>query len=163
MVKKDALEILAQKKWATTKVFLKTLKNKRPVDIDKVFHRIHNEVFEKINCLECGNCCASISPVLNNADVNRLVDAAHMKRPDFMGRYLHVDEDEDYVFSQTPCPFLQPDCQCTMYDYRPRACREYPHTNRENVRGIVPLIEKNYFICPAVFEIVERAKKEIKH
>lgn len=45
--------------------------------------------------------------------------------------YLRVDEDNDKVFKSMPCPFLGEDNLCSIYDIRPKACREFPHTDRK--------------------------------
>jgi Fe-S-cluster containining protein len=67
---------------------------------------------------------------------------------------LRLDEDSDYVLKQSPCTFLQDDNTCSIYEIRPLACREYPHTDRKNMHQILDLTEKNILICPAVSKIV---------
>ncbi|WP_332911960.1 YkgJ family cysteine cluster protein [Algoriphagus boritolerans] len=52
-----------------------------------------------------------------------------------------------------PCPFLGADNKCLVYEDRPKACREYPHTNRKNMLGILDLSLKNTLVCPAVSKI----------
>ena len=69
-----------------------------------------------------------------------------------------MDEDNDYVFRQMPCVFLDKENYCRIYENRPRACREYPHTDRRRMHQILDLTLKNMETCPAVFEIVERLK-----
>ena len=64
-----------------------------------------------------------------------------------------MDEEQDYVLTQAPCHFLGPDNKCSIYEHRPLACREYPHTNRKNMHQILNLTEKNTRVCPAVAEI----------
>ncbi|MEQ9169155.1 MAG: YkgJ family cysteine cluster protein, partial [Fulvivirga sp.] len=82
-----------------------------------------------------------------------------MKPGDFIEQYLHLDGDNDYVLNVAPCPFLMDDNTCSVYEHRPRACREYPHTDRKKMAGILNLTFKNTLVCPAVLEIVERMKK----
>ncbi len=82
-----------------------------------------------------------------------------MKPGDFIDAYLRVDEEDDYVLKSAPCPFLGADNHCSVYDDRPKACREYPHTDRKKMVQIMDLTYKNTLVCPAVFEIVERLKK----
>jgi len=53
---------------------------------------------------------------------------------------------------------LQEDNTCAVYDVRPRACKEYPHTNRKNIQQILPLTVRNAEVCPAVYEILERLR-----
>jgi hypothetical protein len=66
-----------------------------------------------------------------------------------------LDEEYDYVFRQQPCPFLGADNYCSIYDVRPKACREYPHTDRDKFHQLLNLSVKNTVICPAVLEVFE--------
>ncbi|NOT36901.1 MAG: YkgJ family cysteine cluster protein [Saprospiraceae bacterium] len=140
------------------KTFFNRLKKSKIKDLDEVIHHSHTEVFSQINCLECANCCKTTSPMLFNPDIERLAKNLKMKISDFHEKYLRIDEDGDYVFQSTPCPFLGEDNYCKVYDDRPKACREYPHTNRKNMAQILDLTFKNITVCPAVFRIVEKLK-----
>lgn len=82
-----------------------------------------------------------------------------MKAVDFISQYLRIDEDNDYVFKQTPCPFLMSDNYCMVYEDRPKACREYPHTDRKRMYQILNLTHKNCEVCPVVFCITEELVK----
>ncbi|MGL5620544.1 MAG: YkgJ family cysteine cluster protein, partial [Tannerellaceae bacterium] len=64
------------------------------------------------------------------------------------------------VFKSMPCPFLMSDNYCSIYSDRPKACREYPHTDRKKFIQIANLTIKNSYTCPGVYEILERLKKE---
>jgi Fe-S-cluster containining protein len=81
-----------------------------------------------------------------------------MKPGDFVAKYLYIDEDKDYVFKSAPCPLLNEDNYCSVYDDRPKACREYPHTDRKKMVQIMDLTHKNTMVCPAVLQIVEQIK-----
>ena len=59
------------------------------------------------------------------------------------------------VISSSPCPFLLADNNCEIYDGRPRACREYPHTDNYEFLKNVRLHKDNVDYCPAVYHIVE--------
>ena len=143
------------------KKFQKLVKQKTK-DLDSTVHQLHKETFEEIDCLKCANCCKTTSPIFTDRDINRI--SAHFKvRPaNFVEKYLHLDEDEDYVLNEAPCTFLGTDNYCSIYEVAPRACREYPHTNRKQIYKILNLTIKNMAICPAVFEIVQKLK-EIKN
>ena len=143
---------------AETKAFFTKLRKKKPKNLDKVVHNLHYEVFEEIDCLDCANCCKSISPTLYDKDVDRLAKHLKMKPSQFVDEYLYVDDENDYVYKQTPCPFLLPDNYCMVYEVRPKACREYPHTDRKRFYQLLNLSLKNTEVCPAVFELVERLK-----
>lgn len=65
-----------------------------------------------------------------------------------------MDEEGDWIFHSTPCPFLLPDNACSIYTHRPQACKEYPHTNRKKMYQVETITLKNAGICPAVQEIL---------
>ena len=127
--------------------------------LDERVHAIHEEVFDTINCLDCANCCRTLGPRITDADVQRIASSLRVKPSVFVEKYLIVDEDGDYIFRSLPCPFLGSDNYCSIYDVRPKACREYPHTNRRRIYQVMNLMLKNSSICPAVFEILEQLKK----
>ena len=89
--------------------------------------------------------------MISEKDIERLAKNQKMKPVDFIAQYLYIDEDNDYVFKQTPCPFLMSDKYCRMYEDRPKACREYPHTDRKRMYQILNLTHKNCEICPVVY------------
>jgi Fe-S-cluster containining protein len=126
--------------------------------LDDLMLQLHYSEFKKIDCLECANCCKTISPAMNESDVRRMSAAMKLKISEFNIRYLNIDDEGDYVFKQTPCPFLGEGNFCSVYETRPRACREYPHTNRKRFYQILDLTCKNYKVCPAIFNIVENLK-----
>lgn len=150
---------ISKTKSAENKKFLQGLKKKDPRKVDEAFHTVHDEVFEEIDCLTCANCCKTTSPIFYQTDIERVAKSVRMKPGDFIEKYLRIDEDKDYVLKSSPCPFLDAENYCSVYEDRPKACREYPHTNRKKMVQIMELTHKNTLVCPAVFEMVERLKK----
>jgi uncharacterized protein len=158
-MKKETFSDISKKKAIENNKFLQSLRRKDPRKIDDAFHRLHEEVFEEIDCLTCANCCKTTSPIFYQTDIERVAKAVRLKPGDFIEKYLRVDEDKDYVLKSSPCPFLDSENYCSVYEDRPKACREYPHTNRKKMVQILDLTYKNTLVCPAVLEIVERLKK----
>jgi uncharacterized protein len=154
-----AFNLKAQCLARENKKFLAGLKKKDSRAVDSAFHRLHEEVFEEMDCLTCANCCKTTSPIFYQTDIERVAKALRMKPGDFVEEYLRVDEDNDYVLKSTPCPFLDEDNYCRVYDNRPKACREYPHTNRKKMVQVMELTYKNTLVCPAVLEMVQRLKR----
>jgi Fe-S-cluster containining protein len=138
--------------------FLRKIKSSKHLNLDKAFHDAHERVFQKIDCLECANCCKTTSPIFRTVDIDRLSLFLKMKSVVFIQQYLYKDEEGDYVLKTAPCPFLDDDNRCKVYESRPLACKEYPHTNRKKIHQILDLTHKNGFICPAVAEIVHQIK-----
>jgi hypothetical protein len=149
----------AKNKSAENKKFLQLLKKRNAREVDNAFHTLHEQVFEEINCLTCANCCKTTSPIFYPTDIERVARTLRMKPGDFIEQYLRIDEDNDYVLKSSPCPFLDQDNYCKVYESRPKACREYPHTDRKKMVQIMDLTYKNTLVCPAVLEMVERLKK----
>lgn len=156
------LKALAKKQQNENKKFFTRLKNKPPKNLDYQVQQIHNEVFEKTNCLQCANCCKTTGPLFTNTDIERIAKHLRLKPQEFISKYLYIDEDKDYVFRSLPCPFLDTENYCLIYEFRPKACREYPHTDRKKIHQISKLTIKNTEICPAAFEIVQQMKAKIK-
>ena len=75
-----------------------------------------------------------------------------------MEQYIVTDEDGDFIFKEHPCPFLLSDNYCLVYENRPKACREYPHTDRKRFYQILLLSHKNCETCPVVYDIFEELK-----
>ena len=135
-------------------------KNKKKIEsLDLKIHDLHDKATAKTNCLECGNCCRTLGPRITDKDVERMAKALRMKAADVMARYLRTDEDGDIVFQSMPCPFLGNDNYCSIYESRPKACREYPHTDRKKFYQIYKLSVKNAYTCPIVFEVLEGINK----
>ncbi|HYG02879.1 MAG TPA: YkgJ family cysteine cluster protein [Chryseosolibacter sp.] len=149
----------SKNKAAENKKFLTGLKKRDSRKVDDAFHSTHEEVFETFDCLTCANCCKTTSPIFYQNDIERVAKSLRMKPGDFIEKYLRVDEDKDYVLKSSPCPFLGSDNYCSVYEDRPKACREYPHTDRKKMVQITDLTYRNTLVCPAVFEIVERLKR----
>ncbi|MEK5288564.1 YkgJ family cysteine cluster protein [Streptococcus sp. FSL R7-0212] len=152
---------LAQQKQAEHRKFLATLKKKAPKNLDKIVQEVHQEVFQEIDCTKCANCCKSLGPLFTEADIQRISKHFKMKMPAFENMFLQVDEDGDKMFQSMPCPFLGDDNLCSIYDVRPKACREFPHTDRKKIYQINQLTLKNTLICPAAYLFVEKLKDRI--
>ncbi|MCC8142984.1 MAG: YkgJ family cysteine cluster protein [Tannerellaceae bacterium] len=151
----------AKKVEKETKAFFKSIKKNRLRMLDDTIHALHEEVSDEIDCLHCANCCRSLGPRITDRDIEKMSGALRLKPQEVVNRYLRIDEDNDYVFKEMPCPFLGSDNYCSIYEDRPKACREYPHTDRKKFFQIHALTIKNAETCPAVYEILERLKKEL--
>ena len=151
---------LAETRSQRNKKYISSLNKRKSNLLDNEFHQLHDEVFEEMDCLDCANCCKTTSPIFYRKDIERLASFFRLKPGAFIAKYLRVDEDNDYVLQSSPCPFLSKDNYCAVYEHRPKACKEYPHTHRKNMIQILNLTYKNTLVCPAVLEMVERMKKQ---
>lgn len=155
MLHSKDIEIARQQLPATKKNLVALAKGNRK-KMDDFFHAEHEKVFKKLDCLTCANCCKTTSPIFRDVDIKRIAKSLRTPEKKFIQDYLHMDEDRDYVLQKSPCSFLQNDNTCAIYEVRPLACREYPHTDRKNMHQIVNLTINNSLICPAVSQIVQK-------
>lgn len=156
------LKSKAREKRKENQKFFRKLKTVNPKVLDQTINGLHDDVFACTDCLECANCCTTTGPLIAPKDVSRLSKHLRMKPSQFEDTYTRIDEDGDRVFKSMPCPFLGSDNYCSVYEYRPKACREYPHTDRIKQSQILEITRKNISVCPAVYEISERLKKVLK-
>ena len=151
----------AKDKHNENKKFFSKLKKKPPKNLDYIMQELHDDEFNKTDCLTCANCCKTTGPLFTDKDITRIAKYLKMKPQDFIATYLRIDEDNDYVLQQVPCNFLDSENYCMIYDVRPKACSEFPHTDRKKFQQISNLTLKNVAICPAAYNIVEAMKKRI--
>jgi Fe-S-cluster containining protein len=136
---------------------------KLPVkEVDWLFHVEHEAVFEEIDCLKCANCCKTTGPLFTQKDIERIAQHKKMSPSAFIDQYMHIDEDKDYALKRTPCIFLDEQNYCSIYSIKPKACGEFPHTNRKNMKEISQLTFNNAMVCPAVSKILDRIEEHIK-
>ncbi len=158
----ENLTELAAEKLEENKKYFQRLKRRTPKRLDLLMHELHDNEFEKTDCLTCGNCCKTTSPIFTEKDIERISKYLKMKVRDFVSQYLERDSDDFMVLKSAPCTFLdERDNSCFIYDVRPKACAEYPHTDRKKFASISDLTIKNTEICPATYRIVEELKKRL--
>ncbi len=152
----------AKDKHNENKKFFAKLRKRPPKHLDLQMQELHEEEFKRTDCLTCANCCKTTGPLFTNKDIERISKHFRQKPAQFIANYLRVDEDNDHVLQQVPCTFLGADNYCSIYEVRPKACREYPHTDRKDFHKISNITLKNTAICPAAYNIVEEMKRRIK-
>ena len=100
----------------------------------------------KYDCLKCtGYCCSYDRIEVSEKDVKRLAKYFGMTEQDVKSKHtktykLKENEEvtleqilrhkKDHIFTSV-CKFLDSDSrQCTIYEARPKVCRQYPNTTR---------------------------------
>jgi uncharacterized protein len=159
LIDPEELKKMAEKAEKSSLQWVSAFNKKQANKLDDKAQELHYDIFNEIDCLKCANCCKSISPTLYDMDIERLSRFLKLKPSEFIEKYLKIDEDKDYVFRQTPCPFLDSENYCLVYENRPKACREYPHTNRARFYQILKLTVKNSYVCPTAYYVMEELKK----
>jgi Fe-S-cluster containining protein len=130
-------------------------KNKKQLaKMDTEIHAYHEKFSNEADCLSCANCCRTLGPRITDKDIEKIAKSLRMKAVAVIEKYLRKDEDGDWVFQSMPCPFLGGDNYCSIYEHRPKACREYPHTDRKRFYQIYHLSIKNAAVCPIVYNVL---------
>ena len=127
----------------------------------KQLPRLHDEAFEKINCLECAARCKNYSPRFKTPDVKRISKHLGMRESVFIATYLNVDEEGDFVVDSTPCPFLGSDNACSIYEVRPSDCARFPYTDEDVIIKRQSLTLKNSTFCPITFYVLEKLVEKV--
>ena len=116
----------------------------------------HEAAFQRVDCLQCANCCKGYSPRFKTPDIKRISRHLKMKEGEFIERYLRLDADGDYVTRSVPCPFLGADNYCSIYDVRPSDCERFPYTDEDVLVKRPVLTQKNSTFCPIVYFVLEK-------
>lgn len=123
---------------------------------------LNEEAFEKIDCLQCANCCKNYSPRFTPPDIKRISKYLGMKEGDFKDTYLFTDKEGDNVLKSLPCPFLGVDNYCSIYDVRPNDCARFPYMDDDFMLKRQPLALKNTSFCPITYFVIEKLIAEEK-
>jgi Fe-S-cluster containining protein len=157
----NAIEVWQNKKDSSLKAnkkFARKLSPHKGKHLDRLAAQTHERVFEHLDCLDCAGCCKGLPPIVNKTDAQRIAKRIGLSVAAFERTYLTLDEDNDQVLQQTPCPFLLDNNHCSIYEFRPKACRAYPHTDEQFSKNIT-YHTKNTLHCPATFFIFEELKR----
>ena len=87
-MKEDLLNNWEKKSAQNQKKYKDFLKRADKNKVLKALPDLHEEAFEKINCLECANCCRNYSPRFKTPDIKRISKHLKMKEGDFIETYL---------------------------------------------------------------------------
>lgn len=157
----DNLNNLKNKYYSVFDAYFKSYSKKNKRKLDDEIKLVAEKYIQEIDCLLCGNCCKTLSPIITDNDIAKLAKADKKKQGDFLLEYLVIDKVGDYVYKQSPCPFLLSDNYCIYYNSRPKACKEYPHLLQSNQFKIKNLTLKNAFVCPIVFYTLKELTEHI--
>ena len=68
----NELPKLAKDKHKENKTFFTKLKKKTPKKLDYMMQELHEEEFERTDCLTCANCCKTTGPLFTDKDIDRI-------------------------------------------------------------------------------------------
>ena len=136
--------------------YLKSLRGNKSIDTSAA--ELDKTVFDKVDCLQCANCCKTTPAIVSRPDAKRIAKHLGLPPKTFIKKYLLEDYDGSLMINGVPCTFLNDDNTCQIYEVRPVACREYPHTAQFGFHRRSRMNAQNTLVCPATYEIVKRLK-----
>lgn len=142
-------------------IYLRGLRNHKEEHIFTEIKKIHQEVFTKIDCIECANCCKTIPALVTNSDIKRIVSVLNISAKQFLRKYVLEDINGEMTLNGVPCRFLNEDNTCSIYEVRPEACRRFPHTDEKEYPRRTSLNLANTLVCPAAVQVLQQLKNVI--
>jgi len=97
---------LSKETMPETLKYFKMLKKRTPKNLDLVMKQLHEDEFKKTDCLSCGNCCKTTSPIFIEKDIQRISKYLKIKEHVFIDKYLVRDQDDFMVLKTVPCSFF---------------------------------------------------------
>ncbi len=161
-MKEDVLQNWEKKSKENEKKYKRFLLHPDKKKVLKALPDLHEQAFEKIDCLKCANCCKHYSPRFKTPDIKRISKLLKMKEGEFIENYLRIDSEGDYVTKKSPCPFLGDDNYCSIYEGRPSDCHRFPYTDEDVIIKRPQLTMKNVTFCPIVYYVMEGLTEQVK-
>lgn len=144
--------------------FITRTENKPPRKLDNLMKEIDKEVWGKVNCLECANCCKVMSPTYTREDIRRISAHLGMTIKEFKEKWLYLDKKEnDWMNKSRPCQFLDLKTNmCNIYEVRPADCAGFPHFLKRPQKDYLYIHKQNIEYCPATMLMVEKLKQRLQ-
>ena len=156
---------LGEKKREENLKFRRYLKSH--VFVERQFRKAAEEVQDRIDCRQCGECCRVTEVRIVERDIEKLARFLGIPEKAFVEKHTALDEAGAMILrrnapsadSHGGCEFLQGN-ECTVYEARPGNCERFPHL----LRGSGSLEARMWaFVdratyCPIVYNWMEQVK-----
>lgn len=110
----------------------------------------------KTDCLDCANCCKTMSPTYSQRDMTRISRHLGMTVKGFKAKWLYKDKTGDWLNKSQPCQFLDLKTNhCGIYEVRPGDCAGFPHHGTKKIKDYGHVYKQNVEFCPATYRLVE--------
>ncbi|MBL0270530.1 MAG: YkgJ family cysteine cluster protein [Chitinophagaceae bacterium] len=134
---------------------------KNPIrGLEPVTPALEKRVWEDIDCLNCANCCKTMTPTFTPADMKRISAHLGMTEEDFKKKWLYKERSSgDWMNKKEPCQFLDTKTNmCNIYEVRPADCAGFPHLQKK-LKDFIHIHKQNVEYCPATHKMVEKMKQ----
>ena len=146
------------------KRFLTKIEKNRPRGLNALAIETDKEVWKDTNCLQCGNCCKTMSPTYSPADIKRIASHLEMTPTSFTEKWLRKDREGDWINQTEPCQFLNlKNNYCSIYEVRPADCAGFPHHTKRHTTQYIHVFKQNIERCPATYRLVELMEEKMRN
>jgi hypothetical protein len=136
--------------------FLYRMEKKAPANLRLITLEASELAWAKTDCMDCANCCKTMSPTYTRRDITRISKYLGMTRKSFTNKWLYKDGTGDWINKKTPCQFLDMKTNlCGIYDVRPRDCAGFPYHGTKKIKEYGQMYRQNVEFCPATNRLVE--------
>lgn len=138
--------------------FLTNLEKNTPRGLDKMTVIAEQQVWPEVDCLQCANCCKTMTPTYTLKDIKRISAHLGMTPTAFSQKWLKKERSTgDWLNKSQPCQFLNlKDNKCSIYEVRPADCAGFPHLPKKRMVDYMHVHKQNIEFCPATFKLVEK-------
>ncbi|MFL5741247.1 MAG: YkgJ family cysteine cluster protein [Flavisolibacter sp.] len=137
--------------------FLTKSENNPHKDLEAFANKAETEVWQEVNCLECSNCCRTMTPTYTFKDLQKISKHLNMTISQLKAKWLYKNREGEWMNVSTPCQFLDRKTNlCTIYEVRPADCAEFPHLNKRKITDYIHIHKQNVHHCPATFKWVQK-------
>lgn len=143
--------------------FLTRLEKVRVKGIEKMRTEADVEAWSTTDCLNCANCCRTMTPTFTEQDLDRISAHLNMEKEAFRKKWLYKDRNGDWMNRKQPCQFLNlKDNKCSIYEVRPVDCAGFPHHTKKNMDDYMHVYKQNVEYCPATLKWVEQLREKVE-
>lgn len=136
--------------------FLTRLEKKPRRGLDRLKQEADGQIWQRTDCLQCANCCKTMSPTYSGEDIRRISRHLGMTPAAFRAKWLYKDKTGDWMNVRQPCQFLDLQTNlCGIYSVRPRDCAGFPHHHKKMNADYMHVFKQNVEYCPATYRLVE--------
>lgn len=144
--------------------YLTRLDKNPPKGLDKLKLEGDKAAWEHTDCLDCANCCKTMSPTYTREDVKRISAHLGMTGRAFREKWLYKDRTGDWMNVNQPCQFLDLKTNmCNIYSVRPQDCAGFPHHSKKKMTDYMHVYKQNIEYCPATYRLVEYIMESTKN
>jgi uncharacterized protein len=138
------------------RTFLARLEKKPAESVHLITLEANELAWAKTDCLDCANCCKTMSPTYTQKDITRISKYLGMTKNAFTEKWLYRDRTGDWINKKQPCQFLDLKTNmCSVYDVRPRDCAGFPYHGTKKIKDYGNVFKQNVEYCPATYRLVE--------